>query len=89
MCSDDAVRMVPELRRTSSLNACLAEKVWTLAAEDESDPAILARVAVRTVQEFLHATDVKVDATCDMLNVAGSGLELLHSQGVIHRTAST
>ncbi|MCC8970085.1 hypothetical protein [Bradyrhizobium brasilense] len=78
--------MVPKLRRTSSLKACFAEKAWTLAAKDESDPAILARVAVRTVQEFLHATDVKVDVMCDMLRVARSGLELLHSQGVIHRT---
>ncbi|SDG86977.1 hypothetical protein SAMN05216338_1003266 [Bradyrhizobium sp. Rc2d] len=51
---DDAVPMVPELRRTSSLKACLAEKVLTLAAEGESDPAILARVAVRTVQESLQ-----------------------------------
>jgi len=63
---DDAVPMVPELRRTSSLKACLAEKVLTLAAEGESDPAILARVAVRTVQESLQLTDVKEDrrATC-------------------------
>ncbi|MHC2432831.1 hypothetical protein ACVMB0_000206 [Bradyrhizobium sp. USDA 4451] len=86
MCSDDADRMVPKLRRTCSLNACFAEKAWTLAAKDESDPAILARVAVRTVQKFLHATDVWVDVMCDMLRVARNGLELLHSQGVIHRT---
>ncbi|MHC2332138.1 hypothetical protein [Bradyrhizobium sp. USDA 4454] len=38
------------------------------------------------MQEFLHATDVKVDVMCDMLRVPRSGLELLHSQGVIHRT---
>lgn len=48
---EHAVRIVPEARRTSSLKACLAEKVLTLAAGGESDPTILARVAVRTMQE--------------------------------------
>ncbi len=48
---DDAVRMVPEAKRTSSLKACLAEKVLTLAAGGESDPAVLRRRAVRAVLE--------------------------------------
>ncbi|MGY3146643.1 hypothetical protein ACVWYQ_003642 [Bradyrhizobium sp. USDA 3397] len=48
---DDAVRMVPEAKRTSSLKACLAEKILTLAARGEKNPTILTRLAVLKVQE--------------------------------------
>lgn len=48
---EDAVRIVPEAKRTSSLKACLAQTILTLAAGGELDPAILTRLAVRTVQE--------------------------------------
>ncbi len=48
---DDAVAMVPEARRTSSLKACIAEKVLTLAAQGNSDPIVLTRLAVRSVQQ--------------------------------------
>lgn len=51
---EDAVRMVPEARRTSSLKACLAEKVLTLAARGESNPTILTRLAVLTLQKSCH-----------------------------------
>ncbi|MFB9262240.1 hypothetical protein ACFFWD_03500 [Bradyrhizobium erythrophlei] len=52
---DDAVRMVPEAKRTSSLKACLAEKVLTLAAGGETNPTILTRLAVLTVQDSCHS----------------------------------
>lgn len=51
---EDAVRMVPEAKRTSSLKACLAEKVLTLAARGERNPTILTRLAVLTVQKSCH-----------------------------------
>lgn len=48
---DDAVELVPEAKRTSSLKACLAETVLVLAAAGHSDPTVLAQLAVRTMQE--------------------------------------
>lgn len=51
---DDAIGMVPEANRSSSLKACLAEKVLALAAQghlDPTDPTVLTRLALRTLQE--------------------------------------
>lgn len=48
---DDAVQMVPEAMRTSSLKACLAEKVLRASAGGETNPTVLTRLAVRLVQE--------------------------------------
>lgn len=48
---DDAVQMLPEPTRTSSLKACLAEKILILAAGGERRPKILARLAVRQIQD--------------------------------------
>lgn len=51
---EDAVRMVPEVKRSSSLKACLAEKMLILAARGERNPSILSRLAVLTVQDSCH-----------------------------------
>lgn len=48
---DDAVQMVPEPARTSSLKACLAEKILNLAAGGETNPKTLTRLAVRLIQD--------------------------------------
>lgn len=48
---DDAVQMVPEPARTSSLKACLAEKILNLAAGGESNPKALTRLAVRLIHD--------------------------------------
>ncbi|MCA1386083.1 MULTISPECIES: AAA family ATPase [unclassified Bradyrhizobium] len=67
------------------MKACLAKKVLILAAEGESDPGHLGACRGGTVQEsFAAATDLKEDATCDMCG-RQEGLELMHSQGIIHR----
>lgn len=48
---EDAIKVVPEVKRTSSLKACLAEKVVVIAARGERNPAILSRLAVKTMQQ--------------------------------------
>lgn len=47
----DAAQMVPKPDRTSSLMACLAEKILTLAASGEEDPTNLRRLALERVQK--------------------------------------
>ncbi len=47
----NAARTVPGPKRTPPLLACLAEKILTLAADGELDPARLPRLAIDRVQE--------------------------------------
>ncbi len=47
----DAAQTVPEVARTSSVMACLAEKILTLGANGATDPISLRRVALETVRK--------------------------------------
>jgi hypothetical protein len=47
----DAAQAVPEAERTTSLMACLAEKILTLAANGTTDAADLRRMALSSVRE--------------------------------------
>ena len=48
---EKAVQTVPEAERTSSVMACLAEKILTLAANGETDPISLKHIALERVRE--------------------------------------
>ncbi len=45
----DAVETLPEAKRTSSLMACLAEKILTAAADGQENLIDLRRVAIKRV----------------------------------------
>ncbi len=51
----DAAQTVPEAERTSSVMACLAEKILTLAANGVTDPISLRRIALQRVQECCNS----------------------------------
>ena len=52
---EDAAQTVPEAQRTSSLMACLAEKILSLAADGETDVINLRRFAIKRVQDSCAA----------------------------------
>ena len=51
----DAAQTVPEAERTSSVMACLAEKILTLATDGATDPISLSRIALEAVQRSCSA----------------------------------
>ena len=46
----DAAQTLPEAERTSSVMACLAEKILTLACDPAPEPTSLRRIALETVR---------------------------------------
>lgn len=77
----DAARTVPESERTSSVMACLAEKILTLAAEGATDPINLRRVALERVRRSCSACH-----GCGGLRLPHRGPELSNGRGVDMRS---
>lgn len=48
---DEAIRSLSEIERTPAVKACLADKLLTLAASGEIDPARLSEIALARVRE--------------------------------------
>jgi hypothetical protein len=51
----DAAKTLPEAERTSSVMACVAEKLLALASKGETNPVSLRRIALETVLESCGA----------------------------------
>ena len=68
----DAARTVPEAERTSSLMACLAENILTLAADGEADPVRLRSAALERMQQCCPACRGCAGSQAERHTVLGS-----------------